>query len=258
MLWVTIGTVFPPAVCFIWLSLGPESQVRSQRPQNSLGHSSSPHLWGGKANMPTKGSSSREAESDVRRRNFRLFKPTLLSPLRKVTELVFYPIIRGWRWNLLLTQLPWETKNGLWLLTLSTERASPVRRQCLCLRTQPSLLGPEGLWPQFPPFSYRPLPHIHIHYASLCPKEQEAPYQQADPFQIQVNVLGENSPLWIVYNIVKATVIKKVYIHFIKPCIRRYHILRYLWHPPRSLPGIHLCFISSWTTWVPASLTFFF
>lgn len=35
------------------------------------------------------------AESGFRRRNVRLFKPTLLSPLRKVTELVFYPIIRG-------------------------------------------------------------------------------------------------------------------------------------------------------------------
>lgn len=40
----------------------------------------------------------------------------------------------------------------------------------------------------FPPFS------PHTHYASLCPKEQEAPYQQADPSRIQVIVLGENKP----------------------------------------------------------------
>lgn len=44
MLWVRIGTVFPCAVCFIWVPLGPESQARSQRPQNSPGHSSPPHL----------------------------------------------------------------------------------------------------------------------------------------------------------------------------------------------------------------------
>lgn len=37
----------------------------------------------------------RVADSGFPRRNFKLFKPTLLSPLRKVTELVFYPIIRG-------------------------------------------------------------------------------------------------------------------------------------------------------------------
>lgn len=39
---------------------------------------------------------------------------------------------------------PGKQKNRLWLLTLSAERASRVRRQCPCLRTQPSLLGSEG------------------------------------------------------------------------------------------------------------------
>lgn len=47
------------------------------------------------------------------------------------------------------------------------------------------------------------------HYASLCPKKQEAPYQQADSFQIQVIVLGENSLFCIVYYILKAIVIKR-------------------------------------------------
>lgn len=42
---------------------------------------------------------------------------------------------------------PGKQKNRLWLLTLSTERASPVRRQCPCLRTQPSLLGSDGPCP---------------------------------------------------------------------------------------------------------------
>lgn len=43
--------------------------------------------------------------SHWQRRHLGYFKPTLLSPLRKVTELVFYPLIRRCRQNLLPTQL---------------------------------------------------------------------------------------------------------------------------------------------------------
>lgn len=48
---------------------------------------------------------SRLGSSHWQRRHLGYFKPTLLSPLRKVTELVFYPLIRRCRQNLLPTQL---------------------------------------------------------------------------------------------------------------------------------------------------------
>lgn len=50
-------------------------------------------------------SSPRRVISYSQRRHLGYFKPTLLSPLRKVTELVFYPLIRRCRQNLLPTQL---------------------------------------------------------------------------------------------------------------------------------------------------------
>jgi len=50
-------------------------------------------------------SSPRWVISYSQRRHVGYLKPTLLSPLRKVTELVFYPLIRRCRQNLLPTQL---------------------------------------------------------------------------------------------------------------------------------------------------------
>lgn len=50
--------------------------------------------------------------SHWQRRHLGYFKPTLLSPLRKVTELVFYPLIRRCRQNLLPTQLSWGMKEN--------------------------------------------------------------------------------------------------------------------------------------------------
>lgn len=47
----------------------------------------------------------RAGGSRWQRRHLGCVKPTLLSPLRKVTELVFYPLIRRCRQNLLPTQL---------------------------------------------------------------------------------------------------------------------------------------------------------
>lgn len=90
----------PPAVLLlrvpqVWGALW----IRSKKPGSTRGHSSPSHQekerrrrgsWPGH-----KQGAHRLVEFGFPRRNFRLFKPTLLSPLRKVTELVFYPIIRG-------------------------------------------------------------------------------------------------------------------------------------------------------------------
>ena len=104
------------------------------------------------------------------RRNVRLCKPTLLSPLRKVTELVFYPIIRGWRWNLLLTQLPWETKNKTPVTCHPREQrgSAPHRHD----------RAPRVPMPPNPLTSWRPRPqglHSQTHHAPPMSCQQ---YQQ--------------------------------------------------------------------------------
>lgn len=53
---------------------------------------------------------SEAGQSYWQRRHLGYLKPTLLSPLRKVTELVFYPLIRRCSQNLLPTQLSWGVK----------------------------------------------------------------------------------------------------------------------------------------------------
>lgn len=83
-------------------SCSPSRYVRSRRPPSGTrsleAPSAIPLLPTERGRGPRPGHRQRAhrlAEFDFPRRNVRLFKPTLLSPLRKVTELVFYPIIRG-------------------------------------------------------------------------------------------------------------------------------------------------------------------
>lgn len=92
----------PPWSCFPRRCLRSERPSRPRRPPSgtrTLEAPSATHLLPTerrRGSWPGYGQGVHKlAEFGFPRRNFRLFKPTLLSPLRKVTELVFYPIIRG-------------------------------------------------------------------------------------------------------------------------------------------------------------------